>query len=140
MPRLSWHNFITFPTNSFGNIIFASTNGSSIYWILELSGKSDGLYKSSIVPSVLWTLYITDGLVVINPKSNSLSSLSSTTSKCNNPKYPHLKPEPKARDVSGSYSNAESFNYNFSSAIFKFSYSLPSIGYSPQYTIGVTFL
>ena len=47
---------------------------------------------------------------------------------------------PNAADVSGSYSNAASFNFNFSNAIFKFSYSLPSTGYNPQYTIGVTFL
>ena len=118
----------------------AVTIGSSIYEISVCGGKSAGLYTSSISPVVLWTLYITDGAVVINPKSNSLSSLSSIISKCNNPKNPHLNPKPNAADVSGSYSNAASFNFNFSNAIFKFSYSLPSTGYNPQYTIGVTFL
>ena len=59
--------------------------------------------------------------MVIKLKSNSLSSLSSIISKCNNPKNPHLNPEPKAPEVSGSYSNAASFNFNFSNATFKFS-------------------
>ena len=85
-------------------------------------------------------MYITDGAVVINPKSNSLSSLSSIISKCNSPKNPHLNPNPNAADVSGSYSSAASFSFSYSNAVFKFSYSLPSIGYNPQYTIGVTFL
>ena len=37
------------------------------------------------------------------------------------PKNPHLNPEPNAPDVSGSYSSAASFNFNFSNATFKFS-------------------
>ena len=65
---------------------------------------------------------------MINPKSNSLSNLSSIISKCNNPKNPHLNPNPSAADVSCSNSNAASFNFNFSNAILRFSYSLPSIG------------
>ena len=120
--------------------MFAVTNGSSIYEISCGLGKSSGLYSSKTSPFVLYTLYITDGAVVINPKSNSLSNLSSIISKCNNPKNPHLNPNPKAADVSGSNSNAASFNFNFSNASFKSSYWLPSIGYKPQYTIGVTFL
>ena len=66
-----------FPTYSFGVNIFAVTNGSSIYDISCAFGNSSGLYSSITSPSVLYTLYITDGAVVINPKSNSLSSLSS---------------------------------------------------------------
>ena len=58
---------------------------------------------------------------MIRLKSNSLSNLSSIISKCNNPKKPHLKPKPKAADVSGSYSKAASFSCNFSRATFKFS-------------------
>ena len=85
-------------------------------------------------------MYITDGAVVIKPKSNSLSNLSITISKCNNPRKPHLNPNPNAIDVSGSYSNAASFNFSFSNASFKFSYSLPSSGYIPQYTIELAFL
>ena len=73
---------------------------------------------SSTSPVVLCTLYITEGAVVINPKSNSLSNLSSIISKCNNPKKPHLNPNPKAAEVSGSYSNAASFNFNFSKKLF----------------------
>ena len=91
-------------------------------------------------PFVLCTLYITDGAVVISPKSNSLSILSSIISRCNNPKNPHLNPKPNAADVSCSYSSAASFSFSFSNAIFKSSYWLPSTGYNPQYTIGVTFL
>ena len=112
---------IMFPTYSLGVIIFAVTIGSSIYAISVVGGKSAGLYISSTSPVVLCTLYITDGAVVINPKSNSLSNLSSIISKCNNPKNPHLNPKPNAADVSGSYSNAASFNFNFSNAVFKFS-------------------
>ena len=110
-----------FPTNSFGVKISAVTNGSSMYDISFAGGRSDGLYSSIIVPSVLYTLYITDGDVVIKLKSNSLSSLSSIISRCKSPKNPHLNPKPNAFDVSASYSNAASFNCNFSSAIFKFS-------------------
>ena len=128
------------PTYSFGVYIFAVTNGSSIYEISCGFGNSVGLYISKTSPVVLCTLYITDGAVVINPKSNSLSSLSSIISKCNKPKNPHLNPNPNAAEFSGSYTNAASFNCNFSNATFKFSYSLPSTGYIPQYTIGVTFL
>ena len=88
---------------------------------LRGAGKSAGLYSSSIVPSVLCTLYITDGDVVIKLKSNSRSSLSSIISKCNNPKKPHLKPNPNAVEVSASYCKAASFNLSFSKATFKFS-------------------
>ena len=140
MPLLFWHMSIIFPTYSFGVNIFAVTTGSSIYDISCGVGKSVGLYISSTSPVTLCTLYITDGAVVISPKSNSLSSLSSIISKCSNPKNPHLNPNPSAADVSVSYSSAASFSCSFSNATFKFSYSLPSIGYSPQYTIGVTFL
>ena len=121
-----------FPTYSFGVNMFAVTNGSSIYDISCGVGNSVGLYISSTSPVVLWTLYITDGAVVISPKSNSLSNLSSIISRWSNPKNPHLNPNPNAADVSGSYSSAASFNCSFSNATFKFSYSLPSIGYSPQ--------
>ena len=61
--------------------MFAVTNGSSIYDISCGVGNSVGLYISSTSPVVLCTLYITDGAVVINPKSNSLSNLSSIISR-----------------------------------------------------------
>ena len=93
MPLLLWHNSIIFPTYSLGVKIFAVTNGSSIYDISCGFGKSSGLYSSIISPSVLYTLYINDGAVVISPKSNSLSSLSSMISRCNNPKNPTSKPK-----------------------------------------------
>ena len=44
----------------------------------------------------------TDGGVTIKDKSNSLSSLSTTISRCSKPKNPHLNPNPKAEEVSGS--------------------------------------
>jgi len=47
-------------------------------------------------------LYITDGAVVMISRLNSLSILSWMISICNNPRKPHLKPNPKAIDVSGS--------------------------------------
>ena len=50
----------------------------------------------------LTILNSTEGGVTINDRSNSLSSLSITISKCNKPKNPHLNPKPKADDVSGS--------------------------------------
>ena len=54
-----------FPTKSFGVRISAVTKGSSIYDISFGAGRSDGLYNSITSPSVLYTLYITDGDVVI---------------------------------------------------------------------------
>ena len=101
--------------------MFASTIGSSIKLISCTGGKSTGLYNSIISPFCLYTLYKTDGAVVIRFKSNSLSNLSCIISKCNNPKKPHLNPNPSAIEVSGSYWSAASFNFNFSNAVFKFS-------------------
>ena len=74
------------------------------------------------------TQYITDGAVVTKFKLNYLSNLSSIISKCNNPKNPHLKPNPKAAEVSSSNSNAASFTCYFSSASLTFSYFSPSPG------------
>ena len=50
----------------------------------------------------LTILNSTEGGVTIKERSNSLSSLSITISKCNKPKNPHLNPKPNADDVSGS--------------------------------------
>ena len=50
----------------------------------------------------LINLNSTEGGVTIKDKSNSLSSLSITISKWSKPKKPHLKPKPKADEVSGS--------------------------------------
>ena len=58
---------------------------------------------------------------MIKLKSYSLSNLSSIISKCSKPRKPHLNPKPNAVEVSGSYSKAASFSFNFSKAIFKFS-------------------
>ena len=44
----------------------------------------------------------TEGAVVTRSRSYSLSSLSSMTSRWRSPRNPHLKPKPRAWDVSGS--------------------------------------
>ena len=62
----------------------------------------DGFVRSTTSPFVLWTLYITPGAVVTRSRLYSLSSLSCIISRCRSPKKPHLKPNPRAIDVSGS--------------------------------------
>ena len=47
-------------------------------------------------------------MVVSKFISNSLSNLSVTISKCNNPKNPHLKPKPSAEEDSASKEKLES--------------------------------
>ena len=47
---------------------------------------------------------------------------------CNNPKNPHLNPNPRACDVSGSNSKLESLNCSFSNASLKSLYLALSIG------------
>ena len=76
--------------------------GSSINLIYVGSGKLDGFCKSIISPLLRWTLYTTPGVVVNKFISNSLSNLSVIISKCNNPKKPHLNPNPSAEEDSGS--------------------------------------
>ena len=68
------------------------------------------MYSSSIegflitLSSSLFLIILnsTEGGVTIKDKSNSLSNLSITISRCNNPKKPHLNPNPNAEEVSGS--------------------------------------
>ena len=69
----------------------------SVYFSISL-----GLRIIISVSLFLTILNSTEGGVTINDRSNSLSSLSITISKCNKPKNPHLNPKPKADDVSGS--------------------------------------
>ena len=66
------------------------------------------MFKHS--PFVKYILYITLGAVVTRSKLYSLSSLSCIISKCKSPKNPHLKPKPKATDVSASNCKDASFN------------------------------
>ena len=106
----------------------AFTIGSSMYDISDGSGRLAGLVISRTVPSVLATLYITDGAVVIISRLNSLSTLSWIISIWSNPKNPHLKPKPKANDVSGSNDKAASFIWSFSKASFNSPYLAPSTG------------
>ena len=63
---------------------------------------------------------------------NSLSILLIIISICNNPKKPHLKPNPKASEVSGSNTNEASFNFSFSKASLKAVNLLGSIGNNPE--------
>ena len=102
LPLLSWASSITEPTYSFGTIISVLAIGSSIYFISAGGGNSDGLYNSNTSPFVLYTLYITDGAVVIIFNPYSLSNLSSIISICKSPRKPHLNPWPKAFEDSNS--------------------------------------
>ena len=69
--------------------------------------------------------------------SNSLSNLSVTISKCNNPKNPHLNPKPKADEDSGSNEKLASFNCNLAKPSFNFWNSELSTGNNPQNTTGL---
>ena len=82
-------------------------------------------------------MYTTPGVVVNKFTSNSLSNLSVTISKCNNPKKPHLKPNPKAEEDSGSKEKLESFSLSLANPSFNFWYSELSTGNNPQKTTGL---
>ncbi len=56
---------------------------------------------------------------------------------CNRPRNPHRNPNPRAPEDSGSNVKLESLSRSFSSASRKAVSSSPSIGYSPQNTIGL---
>ena len=112
-------------------------HGSSINFIKVGSGKLDGFWRSFISPLFIWILYTTPGVVVNRLISNSLSSLSVTISKCNNPKKPHLKPNPNAEEDSVSKEKLESFNFSLANPSFNFWYSELSTGKSPQKTTGL---
>ena len=101
-------------------MIVAFIHGSSIYFIKVGSGKLEGFCKSIILLLFKCTLYTTPGVVVSRFTSNSLSNLSVTISKCRRPKKPHLKPKPKAEDVSCSKEKLASFNCNFAKPSFNF--------------------
>ena len=70
--------------------------------------------------------------MAIKEIENSLSRRSLVTSICKSPKKPQRKPNPRARDVSGSNVKAASFSFNLAKAFLNSSNSLVSIGYSPQ--------
>ena len=69
--------------------------------------------------------------------SNSRSSLSVTISRCNSPKKPHLNPNPKAEEDSGSNEKLASFNCSLASPSLSFWYSELSTGNNPQNTTGL---
>ena len=140
LPRLSWQSCITSPTYSGGEKISARTIGSSTCSMLVTGGNFVGLSISNTSPVVVCTLYTTLGAVVTRSRSNSLSRRSWMISICNNPKKPHLKPNPKATEVSGSYVKEASLSFSFSKDSFKSLYLLPSAGKIPQNTIGFTSL
>ena len=108
-PRLSSHSDNILPKYNSGTIIVALIHGSSILEIFITSGISAGLCKVICSPFVKVMLYTTLGDVVIISRLNSRSKRSCIISKCNNPKNPHLKPNPRAADVSVSKLKLESF-------------------------------
>ena len=65
------------------------------------TGNSAGLSIIKVSPVSVVTWYSTDGAVEIKSIPNYLLSISTIISICNSPKNPHLKPKPKANEVSG---------------------------------------
>ena len=98
---------------------------------------SAGLSTTSSVPSVRWIRYSTLGAVAMRARPNSRSRRSLTISMCSSPRKPHRNPKPSAPDVSGVYVIEESLSFSFSSESRRFSKSSPSIGNSPENTIGL---
>ena len=80
------------------------------------------------------------GYVTASLKNVQGTRVGDTITDADDPRNPHLNPNPNATDVSASNCSAASFNCNFSNASLKSGYFAPSVGYSPQYTIGFTFL
>ena len=80
-------------------MFFISVNSSNLEGFLTIT--------SSLL--FLTILNSTEGGVTIRDRPNSLSSLSITISKWSKPRNPHLNPNPKADDVSGSYIKLASF-------------------------------
>ena len=78
------------------------TIGSLISSISFGTGSWDGLSIFITSPSVFNTSYSTDGAVDIRSRSYSLSSLSLITSIWRVPRKPHLNPNPRASETSGS--------------------------------------
>ena len=118
-PLLDIANSITSPTYLFGHRIVERIIGSLISCISFTVGNSAGELIVDSSPLVLSISYATLGAVVIRSRSYSLSSLSFTTSKCNVPKKPHLKPLPKISEFSGSKVSEESFRFSFCKASLK---------------------
>ncbi len=136
-PRLSIAKSITWPMKSDGTNTPALTYGSSIVSILLDGGRLAGLSTRYVPPEVSVTLYMTDGAVVIRSSPYSRSSLSCTISMCSSPRKPHRNPNPKATEVSGSNQIEASLSCSFSRASRRSPYAEASIGYMPEYTMGV---
>ena len=99
-------------------------------------GKSAGLSISSTTPLVRCTRYSTLGAVAMSDRLNSRSKRSFTISMCRRPRNPQRKPKPSAPDDSGAYVMDASLSFSFSRLSRINSKSSPSIGKSPQNTIG----
>ena len=93
---------MTVPVYSAGSSIVAWRNGSSMRSSFWGGGISDGLWTWTVVPSVWWARYSTDGAVAIRVRLNSRSRRSRTISMCNSPRKPQRNPKPSAPEVSGS--------------------------------------
>ena len=78
------------------------TIGSLISSMSLEVGNWEGLSILITSPFVLRTSYSTEGAVEMRSKSYYRSNLSLITSMWRVPKKPHLKPNPRASDTSGS--------------------------------------
>ncbi len=85
--------------------------------MVEGSGKCTGLSSSISVPLVNLTLYRTVGAVRTRERSNSLSSLSWTTSRWRSPRNPQRKPNPSPAELTFSKTREASLSFSFSIAV-----------------------
>ena len=136
MPLLSFKSVRIAPRYSFGNNKSTSQIRSCNFFISVYSSRMDGFLITLSSSLFLISLNSTDGGVTINDRSNSLSNLSITISKCSRPKNPHLKPNPKAEDVSGSKTKLASFNTYLSRDSLSFVKSSESEGNILEKTVG----
>ncbi|MNP51301.1 hypothetical protein D3C76_1456070 [compost metagenome] len=90
-------------------------------------------------PLVRVTLNTTLGAVVISAILNSRSIRSWMISMWRSPRKPQRKPKPRAVEDSGSNFREASLSTSFSKASRRSLYSVDSIGYKPQYTMGLIF-
>ena len=93
------------------------THGSSIASMSTGAGSRAGLSTATLPrPRVRTTWYSTEGADAIRLRPNSRSRRSWTISMWSRPRNPQRKPNPSARELSGSYRNAASFSASFSTA------------------------
>ena len=136
MPLLSFKSVKIAPRYSFGNNKSTSQILSCNFFISVYSSRIDGFLITLSSSLFLISLNSTDGGVTIRDRSNSLSNRSITISKCKRPKNPHLNPNPKAEEVSGSKTKLASFNTYLSNDSLSFVKSSESEGNILEKTVG----